>query len=227
MQVLCDNCGKTMQITDDKVPRDKAFSVTCVGCKHKIRIDSHIKKVELYQGEEGKVPLDEYVGIDSMMISDVDFEPEEDESLEIYDEFDKVALIMDYKNEDAWSAALSGLEYKLQTAKTPEHGIHKLKFHEFEVVVLHEKFGEMALEANPLYKYIISMPMTSRRKAFVILVGKKFKSTDHMQAFSRSVNLVINDKDIDKLDLILRKSINENSTFYKIFRDTLHSQGKI
>ena len=228
MQIECKQCSRNLNVPDEKVPKDKAFNLTCPGCKHKIRVDGHIKKVELYQPEEDeRDPMGEYDLVDTtLMISDSEYD-EDDEPLEIYDENDKLALIMDRKNEDAWSASLSGLEFKLQVPATPEQGVHRLKFHEFQVVVLNENFDETSLEESPVYNYIINMPMTSRRKSFVVLVGEKFRSTDNMEAFALSVNLVINERDIDKLDMILRKSINENETFYKIYRETLQAHGKI
>ena len=44
--------------------------------------------------------------------------------------------------------------------------------------------------------------------------------------FKKSANVVINEKDIDKLENVLKKSISENEIFYKVFKETLHSMGK-
>ncbi len=225
MQVSCNHCNRKLDIPEEKIPSGQAFNLTCPGCKNKFRVDSHLEKTELYKPEE-EDRVDEYQSVDTtLMFTDAEFDNDE-EVFEIYDENDQVALILDSKYEDAWSAALSGLEFKLQTANSPEHAVHKLKFSSFNVVILHENYGETTLETSPLYNYIINMPMSSRRKIFVILVGKNFKSTDNMEAFAHSVNLVVNERDIDKLDVILKKSINENNIFYKIYRDTLQSLGK-
>jgi hypothetical protein len=47
-----------------------------------------------------------------------------------------------------------------------------------------------------------------------------------MQAFQKSANVVINEKDLGKLEDILKKTISENEIFYKVFKETLHSMGK-
>jgi hypothetical protein len=47
-----------------------------------------------------------------------------------------------------------------------------------------------------------------------------------MQAFQKSVNVVINEKDINKLEDVLKKSISEIEIFYKVFKETLQSMGK-
>ena len=129
-------------------------------------------------------------------------------------------------NKLAWAQALEHRGFKLQYAKSPEHAIHKLKFSHFHFVVLHENFGNKNLENNPVYQTMMGMPMVTRRNIFFALVGKNFKTLNNMQAFQKSANVVVNEKDIDKLGDILKKSISENETFYKVFKETLHSMGK-
>ena len=48
-----------------------------------------------------------------------------------------------------------------------------------------------------------------------------------MQAFSYSVNLVINEKDLDKLARVLKKAISEHEMFYKVFKESLQAMGKV
>jgi hypothetical protein len=70
------------------------------------------------------------------------------------------------------------------------------------------------------------MPMAFRRKTFVVLVGDHFKTLNQMQAFSYSVNVVINHQDVNKLHQIVKKSLRDNEIFYKAFRDSLAAHGK-
>jgi len=42
-----------------------------------------------------------------------------------------------------------------------------------------------------------------------------------------SVNLVINQKDFDQLETILKKAIGDNETFYKVYRETMTALGKL
>ncbi|CCQ90024.1 conserved hypothetical protein [Nitrospina gracilis 3/211] len=215
MQVTCSQCSKTINIPDEKVPKDKAFNLTCPACKTKNRVDQHLKQED--EEEEGMEAM--------MLVTDEAFE--EDEAPPIYEEGDKVALIMDPMNYDAFADVLTELGYKLETAKSPEHGAHKLKFFHYHVVVFHEKFGGESLEESALYKYILNMPMSLRRKTFIALIGKEFKSTDNMEAFAYSVNQVINEKDLDRLDVVLRKGISDNDIFYRIYRETMDVLGKV
>jgi hypothetical protein len=47
-----------------------------------------------------------------------------------------------------------------------------------------------------------------------------------MMAFSKSANVVINQKDLSQIKNILRKSIPDNDRFYKVFKETLKALGK-
>jgi hypothetical protein len=70
------------------------------------------------------------------------------------------------------------------------------------------------------------MPMVTRRNIFFALVGTNFKSLNNMQAYQKSANIVINEKDLEKLGDILKKSIAENEIFYKVYKETLNAARK-
>jgi hypothetical protein len=213
MQVECPSCAKEINIPDNKVPQGQAFNLNCPGCKTKMRVDQHLQPDPT-----------EALDTSSML---VDEEFDDDEQIEIYDEHDQIGLILDRQNDDLWTAALTELDYKLQRAKSPEHAVHKLRFNQYHVVAIHEKFGDTTLETSPLYEFVRDMPMDTRRKTFVALVGANFKTLDNMEALAYSVNLVINQNDFDQLETILKKSIGENETFYKVYRETMTALGKL
>lgn len=224
MQITCSSCSREINIPDDKVPQGQAFNLTCPGCKTKMRVDQHLQPPQPapgFGGEEEGVALDA-----ASMVMDEEFD-DDDEAFEIYDEHDKIALILDKKNHDLWTTALTELEYKLQSAKSPEHAVHKLKFNQYHVVAFHENFGDTTLESSPLYEYIKDMPMDTRRKTFVALIGGNFKTLDHMEALAHSVNLVINQNEMDQLETILKKATAENDNFYKVYRETMTALGKL
>jgi hypothetical protein len=224
MQVTCNACQRSMNIPDEKLPKDQAFSITCPGCKTKIKVDQHLKPKE---SEPASPPLEEKeepVDTASMVINQEEFE--DDEDLVIYDENDQLALVLDDNNKEIWTKALEEKEFKIQYARSPEHAVHKMKFTHFHFVALNENFGNVALDENPFYQTLIEMPMVTRRNIFFALVGANFKSLNNMQAFQKSANVVINEKDLEKLGDILKKSISENEIFYKVYKETLHAMGK-
>ena len=225
MQVTCNACQRTMNIPDKKkLPKDQAFSITCPGCKTKIKVDQHLKPKEPEPAPAASQEKEATIDTASMVITQEEFE--EDEDLVIYDENDQLALILDDKNKEVWTKALEEKEFKIQYAKSPEHAVHKMKFTNFHFVALNENFGNVTLETSPCYQTLIEMPMEIRRNIFFALVGVNFKSLNNMQAFQKSANVVINEKDLGKLGDILKKSISENEIFYKVYKETLHAMGK-
>ena len=225
MQVECNGCKRSMNIPDEKLPKDQAFSITCPGCKNKIKVDQHLKTNKPSVPPVSPAPKpEEAIDAPSMVVEHEDFE--DDDELVIYDEGDQLALVLDDKNQPAWTEALENRDYKIQYAKSPEHAVHKMKFTHFHFIALHENYGNKELENNSVYKTLIEMPMVTRRNIFLALLGTNFKTLNNMQAFQKSVNVVINEKDIDKLEDVLKKSISENEIFYKVFKETLHSLGK-
>ena len=219
MQVTCNACQRSMNILDEKLPKDQAFSITCPGCKNKIKVDQHLKTPDPPTPPQQEEALDTA----GMVVDQEEFE---DDELVIYDENDQLALILDETNQSAWTQALESRDYKIQYAKSPEHAVHKMKFTHFHFIALHENYGNKDLDNNTVYKTLIELPMVTRRNIFVALIGKNFKTLKNMQAFQKSVNVVINEKDINKLEDVLKKSISEIEIFYKVFKETLHSAGK-
>ncbi|MBC8288001.1 MAG: hypothetical protein H8E42_11065 [Nitrospinae bacterium] len=211
-----------MNIPDEKLPKDQAFSITCPGCKNKIKVDQHLKT----QGSPA-VPVsetEEVVDAASMVVEHEEFE--DDDELVIYEEGDQLALVLDEKNQSAWTQALESRDFKIQYAKSPEHAVHKMRFTHFHFIALHENYGNKGLDNNPVYQVLIELPMVTRRNIFLALLGANFKTLNNMQAFQKSANVVINEKDMDKLADVLKKAVSENEIFYKVFKETLHSMGK-
>ncbi len=211
------------------MPEGKAFNVSCPKCKNKVRVDGHIKKDPEPEQESIATETPQNVDnseseIDTGVVVDSEFE---EEDIPFYGENDKIALVLVDKDQDSWVKTLEKMDFKIQIAKSPEQAAHKMKFTQFHFVVLTERFQRKSLEENEGYNFIIEMPMSTRRKMFVVMMGDNFKSGHNMQAFACSVNLVVNEKDMAKLPGLLKQSISENDTFYKVYKETLTALGKI
>src|SRR5271169_4812992 len=89
----------------------------------------------------------------------------------------------------AISAALEGLKYAIEFAASADDAFEKLKFNQYGIIVLNERFGGSTQENNAVYKFLQFMPMSARRRIFLALVGKDFKTGDNMTAFSKSSNI--------------------------------------
>lgn len=140
----------------------------------------------------------------------------------------KTALICDdnLDTQSAISSALKELKYKIDISTSSTDTLEKMRFNQYDVIVLNENFGGGSPENNEVLKFFQNMPMVSRRHIFLALIGQNLKTLDNMTAFSKSVNVVINRSDLSNLTNILKKSIDDNEQFYKVYKETLRKLGK-
>jgi hypothetical protein len=122
--------------------------------------------------------------------------------------------------------ALEAIGFSVHTPAKGEDGIHWLRRHKYEVVLIHEDYGG-GPEKNSLLQAIQPMAMAQRRHMCVGLVGKELRTFDNMAAFARSVNFVVSEKEFGKIKAITRQAAADNEQFYSIFRETLREAGKV
>ena len=217
MDVICTSCGAKLKIREEKLPLDQTVRITCPKCKQKIRINTRESEHQATSEKKqtsGKVVLD-------------------------YDEFAspldfleggiRLALIL--ANDDSSTVdinfTLDELSYKCISPSSIPEAMDKLLLHHFDLIILSDGFDGKDFENNPINKYLNSLSMSIRRKIFFVLLGEQFKTMDEMMAFGASANLVVNPRDLPDLTLIIKKAINDNNQFYKVFMDTLTETGKI
>ena len=124
------------------------------------------------------------------------------------------------------SAAVKALGYMITEAASAKDALKKMRFHTYDAVILNERFDTAAPDENDVLQYLENLSMVTRRDIFVALVSERFRSMDNMAAFNKSVNLVINTKNIDDVGTILKRGISENAAFYHVFRETLKKEGR-
>ena len=124
------------------------------------------------------------------------------------------------------SGDLTTLGYQITTPETAKDALKAMRFHVFDVVVLNERFDTEDPEANDVLRYLENMAMATRRRFFVALIGGSYRTMDNMAAFNRSVNIVINLKNIAEVGQIIKQGVADNRAFYHIFQETLRKMGK-
>jgi hypothetical protein len=135
---------------------------------------------------------------------------------------DKTSLICaDAETTQIVKETLRDLGFKFHTAETPETAIERMRYTNYDCIVIHENFGGSSLDSNSILSYLRPLSMAQRRNWFVCLVGPSFKTLDAMQAFSQSVHLVMNPADLPNLTAILKKGTAEFELLYRTYRDVL------
>ena len=122
--------------------------------------------------------------------------------------------------------ALKELGYQITQPASAKEALRYMRFHIYDLVVLNERFDTEDPAANGVLAYLESLAMTTRRRIFVVLVSETCRTMDNMAAFHRSVNLVLNLKNLDEAGKIIRRGVAENAAFYHVFRETLQKMGR-
>jgi CheY-like chemotaxis protein len=125
------------------------------------------------------------------------------------------------------SSTLKSLDYNVIESATFKEVLKYLNFHTFNVIVVNENFDSGTGGINNVLNYMEQLPMSTRRKIFVVLISATFATMDYMHSFNKSVNLIINKDDITELVLILKKEIEENEYFYHVFKEYYREYGKV
>jgi DNA-binding NtrC family response regulator len=143
-------------------------------------------------------------------------------NLDFFELGDKTSLICaDPTTTDTVRATLKSLGYKSHVSESAEMAIERLRYTQYDVVIIDENFAGSSLRSNTLLGYLSSLPMGQRRYSFVCLIGGSFKTLDAMQAFAQSVHVVINPADLPNLAPIVRKGVAEFELLYKVYKDAV------
>ncbi len=234
MEITCSQCNAKLNVPDDRIPKDQAVKINCPKCKNRITLDLRKPSEEspfldASLTDSGNV---EFKSIDQKQEkSSEDYTYDDysgDQTLDFFDEGVKIALVI-FKGDDKREKvgrALEGLGFKCIYAESTRDALGKLRFHLFNLVFLADNFDSQDILYSPIMNYLNRLPMSSRRKIYVALIGDRFKTMDEMMAFALSANAVISTKDIEKLSSIIKKGISDNEKFYKVLTDTLAEFGK-
>ena len=149
------------------------------------------------------------------------------EKTDFFELGDKTSLICgDSSTTEAARATLRELGYKFHIAETPELAIERMRYTNYDCIIVLENFAGGSLRSNAVLNYLTPLPMAQRRFSFVCLVGPSFETLDAMQAFAQSVHLVLNPADLPNLTAILKKGLAEFELLYRAYKDTLAALGE-
>ena len=149
------------------------------------------------------------------------------EKMDFFELGDKTSLICgDPSTTETAKDTLRQLGFKVHTAETPELAIERMRYTNYDVIILHENFAGGSLRSNAVLNFLASLPMAQRRYWFVCLIGPSLQTLDAMQAFAQSVHLVLNPSDLPNLTAVLKKGLAEHELLYRGYKDTLASMGE-
>jgi len=229
MEITCDKCNSKFRVPDEKIPA-RLDSIPCPKCKNRISINNPQKAEEQAPKEQGhpadpamkaEFSFDEALPSDSYDASDKPFDFVEEEG--------KTALVCESDPEFKKRVleALHLMEYNITEAKNGRDVLKKMRYHNYDVIVLNEKFDNPNPDANPVMMNLERMQMSTRRNIFVTLLSERFRTMDNMTAFQKSVNIIINTRNIEDFGKIFSRGVTDHEYFYRVFRESMKKLGRV
>ena len=230
MDISCNNCRSKFKIPDEKVPKGQTFSLTCPQCSTKVIVDTRVNSQSESNSKSHSIdPPD--IEKKKTLIDEVDANTYDasDKPFDFVEEGVETALLCETNvaMKKKIKSALHNMNYHITAPELPKDALKQMRFHVFDMVVLNERFGDLDPKMNSVLKYMDRMNMSIRRNIFVTLITDRFRTMDNMAAFNKSVNLIVNPKNIDEIEKILRRGIADYDAFYRVFKHALIKTGRV
>jgi predicted Zn finger-like uncharacterized protein len=213
MDITCTNCQSKFKIADDKIPPGRSASFHCPKCR--TRITTGVEGA----ASNGKVSLNE---VDTNAYNPAD------RPFDFIEEEGKTALVCEHQPllRKIVIEGLEEMEYQITVAESARDALKRTRYHVYDLVVVDEDFDTENPEANGVLIYLERLSMAVRRNTFVAMISGRYRTMDNMTAFLKSVNLIINTKNINDIGKILSRGITEYLSFYRVFREKLKETGR-
>ena len=139
----------------------------------------------------------------------------------------QVAALLCLDSDEIYSGLelmLQRMGYVVDIPTVVDQALDQLRLNQYQIVLFSEHFGGKI--PNSVASYLAGLNMHIRREMFVVIVGERFKTGNHFQAFVESVDLVIHPEDLPRIEMILSKGLHDRSRLYKVFVECLVEAGK-
>ncbi|HPJ95813.1 MAG TPA: hypothetical protein PK022_00785 [Syntrophales bacterium] len=122
---------------------------------------------------------------------------------------------------------LTARDFYITEVKTAKDAVKKMRFHLYTLLVIDENFDTTNPDSNDLLRYLAILPMSIRRRMFVLMLSNRFRTLDKMTALNHSVNMIINTQNIKDFITLITNGMAENEGFYYTFTEIMKSSGRI
>lgn len=225
MRVQCNHCQAVFDVPSRRMPKNRPFKATCSKCKRAFTIVPPGGQKEAPVGVD--VSLSEVADAPTAISAELDMASAYDSPLEVLEEGAMSALVCvdEPARLRAVKEALEELNYYSSVASSVKEALSKLRYNQYDLVMLDEEFCGENSENNTILRYLQPMPMSTRRGIYLMLISKQIRTLDNLLAFAKSVNAVINTSDIHKIKLVLERAMADHRRFYKVYADLIHAIG--
>ncbi|MCF8037974.1 MAG: hypothetical protein K9K79_01530 [Desulfohalobiaceae bacterium] len=190
MRLSCQECNKSLNLPQDRIPDKGSFRFSCPVCGAK-------NKVDLPGPGESRAAPPEQAAENRGPARKKTVEPE------LFPPGSKVALlsIQDQGWLEQSKDFLTAHNFYLSSAESPEQGAQKLRLNRYQLVLI-----EQGPRSEVLLGEISRWPGRYRREVNCILLGENGKSFDPYAGFLQGVNSYLSKKDGNQAKQLLEQA---------------------
>ena len=207
MQAQCPLCSTRVQIDDTKVP-DRPFKVRCPKCQAVMTLPGRgadspaAPEAEPPSWEPPPPPPPEAVARRERAEGNAN----------------DALIALAGPAAAGLREALERLKFHVDSVDDVEEGARLLEQGVYEVAVTARTPPEPG-KPESLAQRMLRMPLDTRRRVFVILVGQEFRTADGTQAWAAQADLVVNTADAGRCEHLIRSTMTERKRLYQPLLD--------
>ena len=237
MIINCPSCGKQLKLPKKivenvtEMPPGKTLSIKCPQCSGAISLHAGMLSPlpaagKAGQGRPGEAKPSGFVTPppppDISWLQEGRYEGKET----IEDVPMALILMQEGPAREKVIGSLEGIGYRAELVDSTTDAIEKIQFVDYACIVHHSQYESNGINTSAFHGQMCAMNMSKRRFIFYILIGKEFRTLYNLQALVYSANLVVNDQEVPKFDIILRKAIPEYEELFGPIMEELRHYGR-
>lgn len=236
----CPHCQKQLALSEAQIakvenalaslPQGKLLKLGCPHCQQPIELrgDGTTTTQSTAPGAKSAVTGAKKQTIDPPKPPDLSWlESGQFEEKEIIQDVPMALILMqDGPERGVISESLSSAGYLPVFPNSAEDAIDRMQFGNFGAVVLHSGFEAGGLAKGTFHAHMRAMAMSRRRSIMYILVGPELTTLYDLEALAHSANLVVNDRDAKRFNLLYKKAAQDNALFFGPLIETMNELGR-
>jgi len=238
MQVNCPHCAKQLKLSGKikeniaKLAPGQKIKVKCVYCTKPFDLDAlsvDVTAVPKDVRKKTSAPAAPIAGKirppgppDVGWLADGVFDDEE-----VVEDIPRALVLMpDMPAKEVVVQAAVKFGYQVEQVKDVGEAIENMRFVNYAAVFLHSGYEGGGILSGKFHSFMRTMDMSRRRYILYVLLGDEFETLYDLQALAYSANLVVNDRELDHIGVVLKKTIPEYEKLFGPVMDELRIAGK-
>jgi predicted Zn finger-like uncharacterized protein len=213
LQAQCPDCSTRFQLPDEKVP-DRPFKVRCPKCQNVVSLPGKGDAAAASGEATPNAPAEE----PKPAVSATPPAPPRREHTGSENAEDALVALADTGLAETLTGVLGRLDYNVDVVEDVEEGARLLEQGAY-ALALTSRGNSGAGGPMTLAQRMLRLTPDPRRRVFVVLVSEDFATADGTQAWATQADLVINPRDAEICENVIRSTLAERKRLFQPYLD--------